>query len=56
MTGLAQVNGYRGETKEISSMKERIKADLEYQREWSILVDIEILFRTVFTVIKSDAY
>ena len=56
MTGLAQVRGYRGEIKEISAMEARVNADLEYQKNWSILTDIEILCRTFITVIKSDAY
>ena len=56
MTGLAQVSGFRGETKDISTMEARIKADLEYQQEWSLLVDIEILFKTVFTIIGTDSY
>ena len=56
MTGLAQVSGHRGETKEVSAMEKRIQADLEYQKDWSILVDIEILCRTVLIVVLSDAY
>ena len=56
MTGLAQVSGYRGETKEISAMEARVQADLEYQKEWSLLVDIEILCRTVVTLASSKAY
>ena len=56
MTGLAQVRGYRGEIKEISAMEARVNADLEYQKNWSILTEIEILCRTFITVIKSDAY
>ena len=56
MTGLAQVSGFRGETKQLSAMEARVIADLEYQREWSLLLDIEILFSTVFAVVFSDAY
>ncbi|QNI97106.1 undecaprenyl-phosphate glucose phosphotransferase [Synechococcus sp. RS9902] len=56
MTGLAQVSGYRGETKDISAMQARIEADLEYQKDWSLIVDIEILFRTIFTLASSEAY
>jgi len=44
MTGLAQVNGLRGDT----SIEERVKFDLYYIENWSILLDIKILFRTVF--------
>ncbi|QNJ00602.1 undecaprenyl-phosphate glucose phosphotransferase [Synechococcus sp. A15-62] len=56
MTGLAQVSGFRGETKELSAMEARVMADLEYQREWSLLLDIEILFSTFFTLVSSEAY
>lgn len=45
LTGWAQVNGYRGDT----SIQERIKYDLYYMENWSILLDIEILFRTLFS-------
>lgn len=44
ITGWAQVNGYRGNT----SLEERIKYDLYYMENWSILFDIEIIFMTVF--------
>ena len=56
MTGLAQVSGFRGETQDISAMEARIEADLEYQQDWSLIVDIEILLRTVFTLASSEAY
>ena len=56
MTGLAQVSGYRGETKDVSAMEGRIKADLEYQKDWSLIVDIEILFRTMITMASTEAY
>jgi Undecaprenyl-phosphate glucose phosphotransferase len=44
MTGLAQVNGYRGDT----SIEERIRLDLRYIETWSFLLDIKILFLTLF--------
>ena len=56
MTGLAQVSGFRGETQDISAMEARVEADLEYQQDWSLIVDIEILLRTVFTLGSSKAY
>jgi len=52
ITGLAQVNGWRGETEDIAAMERRIDYDLEYLRNWSLTLDLEILFRTVFTVWK----
>ncbi|HJP37645.1 MAG TPA: undecaprenyl-phosphate glucose phosphotransferase [Gammaproteobacteria bacterium] len=54
ITGLAQVQGLRGETDDLASMERRIDYDLEYLRNWSLTLDIEILFRTVFTVWKQD--
>lgn len=44
LTGWAQVNGYRGNT----SIQERIKYDLYYMENWSLLFDIEILLMTFF--------
>ncbi len=44
LTGWAQVNGYRGNT----SIQERIKYDLYYMENWSLLMDMEILFMTLF--------
>jgi len=47
ITGLAQISGARGETPEISDMEKRINYDLEYIRNWSIWLDIEIMFKTI---------
>ena len=44
ITGWAQVNGFRGNT----SIRERLKYDLYYMENWSLLFDIEILFMTLF--------
>ena len=46
ITGLAQISGWRGETPQISDMQKRISADLEYQREWSLMLDLKILVKT----------
>ncbi|MDG1907190.1 MAG: undecaprenyl-phosphate glucose phosphotransferase, partial [Arenicella sp.] len=57
ITGWAQVNGCRGETSKLSDMEERIRYDIDYIRNWSILLDIRILFRTIRVVLKSaDVY
>ena len=56
MTGLAQINGARGETNEIELMKKRIKYDLEYNNNWSLLKDLQILLKTIFVLFKGDAY
>jgi Undecaprenyl-phosphate glucose phosphotransferase len=53
MTGWAQVNGLRGDT----SIPERIKYDLWYIENWSLLLDIKILIRQMFNFFRSpNAY
>jgi len=46
ITGLAQVNGYRGETDTVEKMCKRIEHDLRYIEEWSLLLDLSVLLRT----------
>ncbi|MEH6455784.1 MAG: undecaprenyl-phosphate glucose phosphotransferase [Cocleimonas sp.] len=48
ITGWAQVNGWRGETNTVYKMRKRVEFDLEYMREWSLWLDIKIIFLTVF--------
>ncbi len=50
ITGLAQVNGFRGETRNLEQMEERVRYDLEYLRNWSFGLDIAILWKTVLCV------
>lgn len=50
ITGLAQVNGYRGDT----SIKKRIEYDIYYIENWNILIDISILFKTAFKGFKNN--
>jgi putative colanic acid biosynthesis UDP-glucose lipid carrier transferase len=52
MTGLAQINGLRGETLSVAQMEARVQLDLEYVRNWSILLDLKILARTAFIVLN----
>ncbi|WAC75168.1 undecaprenyl-phosphate glucose phosphotransferase [Roseateles sp. SL47] len=47
ITGWAQVNGLRGETDTIDKMKARVEYDLEYLRNWSLGLDLQIIVRTV---------
>lgn len=57
ITGLAQINGLRGETKDIQQMKERIEYDLNYIRSWSLSLDIKIIFLTIFKgFVNKNAY
>ena len=51
ITGLAQVNGFRGEMKSSDQLKARVEHDLAYIRSWSLGLDLEILGRTVLTVV-----
>ena len=48
ITGLAQVHGWRGETETIDKMENRVKDDIQYLRDWSLWLDIKIIFLTVF--------
>jgi putative colanic acid biosynthesis UDP-glucose lipid carrier transferase len=54
ITGWAQVNGYRGETETLEKMKGRIDHDLEYLRNWSLRLDLYIIAKTVWVVLKGD--
>jgi len=57
ITGLAQVSGWRGETDSPEKMRKRIECDLHYIREWSMWLDVTILFRTIFVVFSAkNAY
>ena len=57
MTGLAQVNGCRGETETLDKMEARIKFDHKYIRDWSIWLDLRIMFQTLFVVFsRQNAY
>ena len=57
ITGLAQINGWRGETDTLEKMEKRIEYDLLYIRGWSIWLDLKIIFLTVFKgFINKSAY
>lgn len=47
ITGLAQVNGWRGETDTLDKMKKRVEYDLEYIQNWSLWLDFAIIFKTL---------
>jgi len=46
ITGLAQVNGFRGETDTLEKMEGRIAYDLAYLRQWSLQLDLWIVLKT----------
>lgn len=52
ITGLAQVNGWRGETDTLEKMEKRVSFDHRYIREWSLAMDLKILFKTIFVVLS----
>ncbi|GHT07308.1 undecaprenyl-phosphate glucose phosphotransferase [Bacteroidia bacterium] len=54
ITGWAQINGYRGETKTVEEMENRIKMDIWYLENWSFWLDIEIIVKTVFKTFQGD--
>jgi putative colanic acid biosynthesis UDP-glucose lipid carrier transferase len=51
ITGLAQVNGLRGETDTVDKMQKRVEYDLAYLRNWSLLLDLQIILKTVVVVL-----
>jgi putative colanic acid biosynthesis UDP-glucose lipid carrier transferase len=57
ITGLAQVNGYRGETETLEKMEKRVACDHQYIREWSFWMDVKILAKTLGVVVaQRNAY
>jgi Undecaprenyl-phosphate glucose phosphotransferase len=57
MTGWAQCNGARGATPSIEQISERVKLDLWYINNWSLWLDVQILIKTFFEVLrKKNAY
>ncbi len=57
ITGWAQINGWRGETDTLEKMEKRIEYDLEYIRNWSLWLDLKIVFFTIFKgFINKNAY
>jgi Undecaprenyl-phosphate glucose phosphotransferase len=56
ITGWAQINGLRGETAHLARMQKRVEFDLWYINNWSFWLDIQVMFRTCFEVLKREAY
>ncbi|TDW48592.1 undecaprenyl-phosphate galactose phosphotransferase/putative colanic acid biosynthesis UDP-glucose lipid carrier transferase [Flavobacterium sp. 270] len=54
ITGWAQVNGYRGETRELIDMENRVEYDIWYIENWSLLLDIKIIIKTIINVFKGE--
>jgi undecaprenyl-phosphate galactose phosphotransferase/putative colanic acid biosynthesis UDP-glucose lipid carrier transferase len=56
ITGWAQVNGLRGETQSVEVMARRVEFDLWYINNWSLWLDIKILFKTLVLGLQPNAY
>jgi putative colanic acid biosynthesis UDP-glucose lipid carrier transferase len=54
ISGWAQVNGFRGETKELINMKDRVDYDIWYIENWSLLLDLKIIYQTVANVFQGE--
>ncbi len=54
ITGLAQISGYRGEIKKKSDIKNRVRLDIFYIENWSILLDFKIIINTLIAMLKGD--
>jgi putative colanic acid biosynthesis UDP-glucose lipid carrier transferase len=54
ITGLAQINGCRGETEKIEQMEARVRYDTDYLRRWSPLLDLKIILITALNMLRHD--
>lgn len=54
ITGWAQVTGYRGETKELWQMEGRVRRDIWYIEHWTFLLDLYIMYKTVYNAIHGE--
>ena len=54
ITGYAQVNGFRGETKEPSQMEKRVEYDVKYMENWSLALDIKIIWLTIWNMFRGQ--
>jgi lipopolysaccharide/colanic/teichoic acid biosynthesis glycosyltransferase len=54
ITGWAQVNGFRGETKELEDMEKRVQADIWYVENWSLLLDFRIVLLTILNMFRGE--
>lgn len=54
VTGWAQVNGYRGETKTKEEMQNRVDFDIWYIEHWTFWLDLKIIFMTVYNMIRGE--
>lgn len=58
ITGWAQINGFRGETKELWQMEGRVERDIWYLEHWNFMLDLYIIYKTIRNILEGekDAY
>lgn len=54
ITGYAQVNGYRGETKDVKLMEKRVEYDVRYMENWSLALDMRIILKTIWNIVRGE--
>lgn len=54
ITGWAQVNGFRGETRLLEDMDNRVKYDIYYLENWTTALDVRIIFMTIINAIRGE--
>jgi len=54
LTGWAQVNGFRGEACDPNKLKKRVEHDIWYLENWTIWLDVYIIFKTLYNLIRGD--
>ncbi len=54
ITGWAQVNGFRGETKNLEQMQKRVEHDLWYMENWSLMIDLKIIMTTFINMVRGE--
>jgi putative colanic acid biosynthesis UDP-glucose lipid carrier transferase len=54
ITGWSQVMGFRGETRELKEMEDRIRGDIYYIEHWTLELDLFIMYKTVANVFKGE--
>jgi putative colanic acid biosynthesis UDP-glucose lipid carrier transferase len=54
ITGWAQINGYRGEITEPIHIKNRVEYDIWYMENWSLMLDIKIVFLTFYNILRGE--
>src|SRR5271156_5856558 len=56
LTGMAQIRGLRGETRQLALMERRVEQDLWYINHWSLTLDLMIMMRTCFVLLRHEVY